>query len=85
MSRTLALGAREQVEIDHAILGGERSAAEIAEDFDLSRRTIVRRRAVLRARGLRFEVPESADKMTDKRRAASRLSMLRNRQAGRRP
>lgn len=48
----------ERADLDRAIFGGERSAAQIAEDFGISSRTVVRRRAALRVKGMEVRVPE---------------------------
>lgn len=53
-----ALPAREKIELDQGIFGGERSAQQLAEDFGATERTVQRRRAELRARGYRIPVPE---------------------------
>lgn len=72
-SRTLP--AREKIELDTAILGGERGAAQLAQDFGIAMRTVVRRRKELRAQGFRIFVPES--EQTELGIEARRKSMRR--------
>lgn len=69
------LPAREKIELDTAIPGGERGAAQLAQDFGISMRTIVRRRKELRAQGFRIFDPES--EITERGVEARRKSMRR--------
>lgn len=50
-------GIPERIEIDQEIFGGDASAADIAARWGTTERFVTRRRAWLRARGYRFEVP----------------------------
>lgn len=80
-----ALGVPEMVDMDNAIIGGERSAEQIAEDMGVSSRMVQRRRKLLRERGLRFDVPEAAEDVAEYGRRAcaiGRATQARRRDRG---
>lgn len=80
---TTRLGAREWVEIDADILAGERPAAAIAESYEVSERTITRRRAELRKKGLKLRVDIEPDYPPERLRQMARTARAVHRQHGR--
>lgn len=78
------LPAREQIELDALIFGGERSTAEIAGETGLSERTVTRRRRTLKEQGFRLPPPlDACDKWNFREAQAShwRSSFGRRRDA----
>lgn len=72
------IGIVERIDIDNAILGGERSAKQIADDLGTTERTVVRRRAELRRRGFRLRVPEPECDETHKEALRRGLDSIRH-------
>lgn len=58
---TIALGIREWVEIDSDLMAGETPTTVLAERYDVSERTILRRKAHLKRGGLKIRTPSAED------------------------
>lgn len=64
---TRGMAVPERIDLDNAIIAGERSAAQIAAEFGLHHRTVERRRNELRKQGVRVRapLPEDSDEFMD--------------------
>lgn len=73
------VGIREQIEMDQDLIAGERIVSQIAEDLGVSVRTVQRRRAKLKALGLRL--PPSPGPLDNARAIENHRAAMRRRYA----